>query len=160
MLAANAPSSATLPFMIGMWLNLPVVHAVSPGIGSTFPSTIRPFTYGPFPDAVPCSDRIFCTLSLRRHAAAAPFTSSPQPAASANLEPRCSANSRGATVRNGPLSKIARWNSPALAGDMTRAAVLVDPADWPPTVTLPGSPPNAAMLRCTQRSAACWSISP
>ena len=48
MLAANAPSSATLPFMIGMWLNLPVVHAVSPGIGSTLPSTSRPFTYGPF----------------------------------------------------------------------------------------------------------------
>jgi hypothetical protein len=33
------------------------------------------------------------------------------------------------------------------------AAVLVDPADWPPSVTLPGSPPNAAMLRYARRKA-------
>ena len=34
------------------------------------------------------------------------------------------------------------------------------PADWPAMVTFSGSPPNRPMLRCTQRSAACWSISP
>ena len=26
---------------------------------------------------------------------------------------------------------MARWNRPALAGDITLAAVLVEPADWP-----------------------------
>jgi hypothetical protein len=34
------------------------------------------------------------------------------------------------------------------------------PADSPPIVTRAGSPPKAAMFSCTQRSAACWSISP
>jgi hypothetical protein len=31
------------------------------------------------------------------------------------------------------------------------------PADWPPTVTRAGSPPNAAMFSWTQRSAMIWS---
>ena len=34
------------------------------------------------------------------------------------------------------------------------------PADSPSIVTWPGSPPNAAMLRCTHRSAASWSSRP
>ena len=34
------------------------------------------------------------------------------------------------------------------------------PADSPAMVTLCGSPPKRAMLSRTQRSAACWSISP
>ena len=28
------------------------------------------------------------------------------------------------------------------------------PADWPNTVTFPGSPPNASTLSCTHRNAA------
>jgi hypothetical protein len=39
MLAVNAPSSATAPFMMGIRLNLPVLQATSPDIGSTVPST-------------------------------------------------------------------------------------------------------------------------
>ena len=55
---------------------------------------------------------------------------------------------------------IARWNSPREPGDTRCASTDTPPADWPAIVTLRGSPPNCAMLRCTQRSAACWSISP
>src|SRR5947209_1267083 len=36
----------------------------------------------------------------------------------------------------------------------SRQATLIPPADSPPTVTRAGSPPNAAMFSCTQRSAA------
>jgi hypothetical protein len=50
---------------------------------------------------------------------------------------------------------IARWNSPALPGAARWVQVLAPPADSPATVTFDGSPPNAAALRRTQRSAAC-----
>lgn len=38
--------------------------------------------------------------------------------------------------------------------------MLIAPEDCPHTVTLPGSPPNAAALSRTQRSAASWSRNP
>ncbi len=55
---------------------------------------------------------------------------------------------------------IARWNRPREPGDTKWASTDRPPADWPAMVTLYGSPPNWLMLRWTQRSAACWSISP
>ena len=50
--------------------------------------------------------------------------------------------------------------SPFDSGDCRLAITAVAPPDWPKIVTLPGSPPNAAAFRCTQRSAACWSMMP
>ncbi|ANZ40766.1 hypothetical protein BBK82_37030 [Lentzea guizhouensis] len=55
---------------------------------------------------------------------------------------------------------IALANNPAARGDASCAHTLKPPADSPNTVTLRASPPNAAALRCTHRSAACWSASP
>jgi hypothetical protein len=55
---------------------------------------------------------------------------------------------------------MARWNSPAAPGETTWARVLSPPADSPNSVTLRRLPPKWLMLACTQRSAACWSISP
>jgi hypothetical protein len=52
-----------------------------------------------------------------------------------------------------PLWISARWNSPAAAGAASSVQVLRPPADSPNTITLAGSPPNAAMLAWTQRSA-------
>ena len=46
------------------------------------------------------------------------------------------------------------------AGRRSGATTDVAPADSPKIVTLPGSPPNAAMLSRTQRSAATWSRRP
>ena len=59
---------------------------------------------------------------------------------------------------NAPLSEIARWNKPFASGDPVSAATSAAPADSPKIVTLFGSPPNAAMFFCTQRSAAMLSL--
>ena len=95
MLAANAPSSATLPFMIGMWLNLPVVHAVSPGIGRTLPSTIRPFTYGPFAGrgALQRQDLLHAQLAQARRGRTVHLRRRNLPLWRIS-EPRCSASSQ------------------------------------------------------------------
>ena len=53
---------------------------------------------------------------------------------------------------------MARWKSPAAGGEAMRALTANDPADSPKIVTLPGSPPNAAMFRFTHCSAASWSM--
>lgn len=55
---------------------------------------------------------------------------------------------------------IAPVTSPAASGDARRLHTLTPPADSPKIVTRAGSPPNAAMLARTQRSAASWSRSP
>jgi hypothetical protein len=152
-------SSCVLPPMIGMWLNRPVLHACSGVIGTTVPSTIWPVTYGPFAFAVPCSWRISGTDRFRMQAAAA-SPSPGQPAACAKPVPRLSPSESGAYVEVKLLWKIARWNSPALRGEITLAPVSDAPADWPPRVTLLGSPPKRVMLRWTHRSASWMSIVP
>ena len=45
-------------------------------------------------------------------------------------------------------------------GETIIALTDIEPADSPPTVIRFGSPPNAAILRFTQASAAAWSSSP
>nr|WP_240001538.1 MULTISPECIES: hypothetical protein [unclassified Streptomyces] len=59
-----------------------------------------------------------------------------------------------------PLWRIALRNRPVAAGAASSAPIEKAPADWPARVTLPGSPPNAAMLSPTQRRAAVWSWRP
>ena len=59
-----------------------------------------------------------------------------------------------------PLCAIAPANSPREAGRASWSMTLTPPPDWPKIVTRAGSPPNAAMLRCTHSSAATWSRSP
>ena len=50
-----------------------------------------------------------------------------------------------------PLCTTARRKSPDALGVPNSVETLKPPADSPKTVTLCGSPPNAAMLSCTQR---------
>jgi len=45
-----------------------------------------------------------------------------------------------------PLCMMARWNSPRALGADCRPRTETAPADWPNTVTLPGSPPNASAV--------------
>ena len=68
--------------------------------------------------------------------------------------------SGGGDVLGAAAAEIARLIRPAVRGEASRFAMLFAPADTPYTVTRPGSPPNAAMLACTQRSAATWSRKP
>ena len=80
---------------------------------------------------------------------------------------RCPANSASAFGRAlpeapnpPPLSPIAAWKSPRASGVAIMWLTLHDPADSPKIATRSGSPPNDAMLRCTQSSAATWSSVP
>ena len=59
-----------------------------------------------------------------------------------------------------PLWTIARWNRPRACGMAMMVLTFAPPPDWPKMVTLAGSPPNSAMLSCTQRSAATRSSMP
>ena len=56
-----------------------------------------------------------------------------------------------------PLIGSRRWTSDGLAlttsGEVISAKTLTAPADWPISVTLPGSPPKFAMLPLTNFSA-------
>ena len=58
------------------------------------------------------------------------------------------------------LCAIALWNRPRAAGQASMALTFAPPPDWPKIVTLPGSPPNAAMLSRTQANAATMSSTP
>jgi len=59
-----------------------------------------------------------------------------------------------------PDCGIALWKRPRALGIASSAPTLIPPALSPKIVTLSGSPPNAAMLSLTQRSAITWSASP
>ena len=56
------------------------------------------------------------------------------------------ASARVAQACTDPLMASTWWNSPRARGSVARVAQAPPPADWPPTVTRAGSPPNAAML--------------
>ena len=58
------------------------------------------------------------------------------------------------------LMMIARWNSPFAAGIALSIAVFPPPPDCPKIVTLPGLPPNCAMLSRTHSSASTRSSMP
>ena len=81
----------------------------------------------------------------------------------ANLAPDSSASESGTGGRV-PISEPLSPMAPAIRsfdnGDAIWALTEIDPADSPAIVTLSGSPPNAAMFRLTQPSAACWSSRP
>jgi hypothetical protein len=69
----------------------------------------------------------------------------------------------GARVGDGniaPLSPMTPANTPLASGEAISALAASEPADSPAIVTLPGSPPNAAMLRLTHESAATRSSRP
>ena len=56
-----------------------------------------------------------------------------------------------------PDTAMARWKYLLLSGRAMWMVVLHAPADPPATVTRFGSPPNLAMLSCTNLSAMRWS---
>src|SRR5256714_7103972 len=146
------PSSLLVPFNRGPWLYCPDASATAGGNGSTAPPTT-----GDHEPVAPAVRTAAADLS-RRHAAA--VAASLHPSRPANAAPFCSAAPRPAFRPRHPLSAIARWKRPAAVGDAKFAHTAAPPADSPKIVTLFGLPPNASALRCTQRSAACWSWRP
>ena len=139
-----------MPLMTGTRANCPRASAVPIGWVSTAPSTTPGIS-------TPNLATRSLTGTLRRHAA----VWSGQPTAVANVWPAASAVASGRWFSaNVPLCTIARWKSPRAPDETIWASTDRPPADSPAMVTLSGSPPNRAMLRWTQRSAACWSIRP
>ena len=59
-----------------------------------------------------------------------------------------------------PDWRIARWNSGWAAGMASSREIFRAPPDWPTSVTLPGSPPKAAILSLTHSRAATMSSWP
>ena len=59
-----------------------------------------------------------------------------------------------------PLCTAALWNSPFADGAASSVDTFPPPPDWPKIITLPGSPPNPAMLPFTHFSAATKSTMP
>ena len=59
-----------------------------------------------------------------------------------------------------PDTEMARWNSGCADSMPSKVSTAPPPADWPAIVTFPGSPPKAAILSCTHRSAASQSRTP
>ena len=146
----SSSSSWVMPLMTGTRANCPRARAVPIDWVSTVPSTTPGIST---PKLLTRS----LTGALRRHAA----LWSGQPTAVANVSPAASAVASGRWFRaNVPLCTMARWKSPRAPGETIWARTDRPPADWPAMVTLRGSPPNRAMLRWTQRRAACWSIRP
>ena len=150
MATKSASSSWLVPLRTGTRANRPAASAVPIGSVRTLPST----TPG-------ISMKLGFTRSetgrWRRQAA----VWSGQPAWAAKAWPAASAAARGRWLSaKDPLSMIAFWNSPREPAETMWASTDRPPADSPAIVTLCGLPPNRAILSRTQRSAACWSISP
>src|SRR5215217_7935192 len=145
------PSSRVAPTTTGTWRNAPWAMATRGSRGRTL--VPRTGSVSPLAGA-----SISAPSGVRRRQARL-VPGSVQSTASASERPASSAADR---LRLGqePLWIMARWNSPRDPGDTRWTHTDQPPADSPPTVTCVGSPPNRAMLRRTQRSAACWSIRP
>ena len=63
-------------------------------------------------------------------------------------------------ISTAPLCSMALWNRPFAAGVAMSVRTFAPPPDCPNTVTLFGSPPNAAMFSRTHSSAATMSMIP
>ena len=151
MLKPKVASSLIAPPMIGIWLYCPVVQAVSGWMGMMVPST-----NGPCYVWAIC---IGCSLQLEdpfgRQATQTRGARTAGGSSEVIAPGQCSRGCWLEETGNGAALVDRPLNSPAAPGDIKFAAVSGAPADWPPSATLLGSPPKAAILACTQRSAAC-----
>ena len=120
--------------------------------------------------AVDVGENQGCTLSADCRISSAVFSrraaSESAPTDAAHFEPVASlaAEGRRLAALLGPGRRRSRRSpggrGPRASGEAIRALTANEPADSPKIVTLPGSPPKAAMLSCTHRSAATWSSRP
>ena len=150
----NRPSSWLLPCNSGTCRYRPASNALSGDSGSVTPPATGPQDSPDDGSAV----KIWAVVLVRMHAAA--VAALVQPRLLARAVPCRSAARLLGVGKMHPLSAIAWENRPNAVGEAMFAQTLAPPADSPKIVTLPGSPPNANALPCTQRIAACWSIRP
>lgn len=139
---------------------MPEAEAESGSLGSTSPSTTGWKTTGSnaWIAVTGSSSHWPATLSEAATSCPGEAESSPSPvgatpASDAILEVTAAATS-AVKKALGTLWVMALRNSPHASSMAIRQAIDPAPAECPATVTLPGSPPNAAMFSRTQRRAA------
>src|SRR3569832_1055676 len=136
------PSSRLAPLTIGTRANAPASTACRVGTGSTEVPLVRNGLNDPLASSSAAAGRD------RRQATA--VAGSGQPAAAANAALADSVRASGRVAQE-PRCSMACPNRPREPGATRWAQTDQPPADSPPTVTRPGSPPNAAALARTQR---------
>ena len=144
------------PMISGTRCSRPVAKMPTGGAGRTHPSVFGPLPAPASRSAVSSSpveqERRYRSVSLE---GALSFSATSSPARST-----CAIVAEARSNPSAPLSPIARWNKPFESGEAMSARTSMEPADWPKMVTLPGSPPNCAILSWTHWSAAIWSRIP
>ena len=146
------PSSRFAPITTGTRVNRPAAMAARGSWGRNgVPRTGDGMPGYPASSSAP-------TGAARMHATA--VAGSVQPTAAAIELPVVSASALGLARAGAALQHRLREQAGRARAPTRWTHTENAPADSPPSVTCLGSPPNAAMLRWTQRSAACWSISP
>ncbi len=162
------------PIMTGTFAWRPAASAASGGSTRNRPSMIDiampggavPCMKAPSVSSPPTPETSFSTGSARSAVnAAAPSAVMPiERAQSTAILSAVARSEEGITRARGPGVpadwRIARWKRPRDIGETRCASTAPPPADSPKIVTRSGSPPNAAMLRCTHCSAASWSRYP
>jgi len=148
--------------IMGTWAEM---RGALPGAGSQVgPGNVRPSITGASRISAPA-----CPCWSARHACNSSFAAMernrarswrPIPSRASSCPASSVAASGGVARSIEPLSTIARWNSPCAAGIAISVLILAPPPDSPNTVTLPGSPPKAAMFSRTHWSAAIRSSWP
>ncbi len=155
------PSSVLLPSRIGTRWKAPVRSASMPWSGSTWPSTGARHSprLSSEPPPTPTA-MIWEALLPRMQASTSGAPAQPKSSTNSTPWPSALASVSGAS-RNGkrsshspPLSIAAPAKRPAESGDCRRRETSVAPPDSPKIITLPGSPPKAAMFFFTHSSAA------
>ena len=157
----SVSSSRLVPIRRSMPTAAPVATAASGWAGRNTPSTTGRWGNGTRPGSgrrLPSSSVAATSSSAGTpNNDARSHDASPRTATSRSAERSASATVCTCTP---PLCTTARRKSPDALGVPNSVETLKPPADSPKTVTLCGSPPNAAMLSRTQARAANWSRRP
>lgn len=166
MSSKSAPSSSLLPMTSGTGAATPSRKALTRSRGTVSPSMLTAYIGAPVSASCSSASRMAAAASrslgdASARAVARDSASAASGASSSTSRFAARAWSAGEADRPGAGDcAIARRKSPRAAGMVISESTDVPPADSPKIVTFSGSPPNAAMLSRTHRSAAIWSKSP
>src|SRR5687768_15482478 len=161
--AASTPRSASVssavePTRIGPWEKVPDENASNAERGTVSPSTRGPshvrkaatcaksaggFDTSPMPATGASSFWTAKSCSLGTDARPTVVRSTPSRVT--NSSAQASPAARSTEFQGMPLMAITRWNRRRQRSSAASCKAAKEPAEWPPTVTLSGSPPKARL---------------